>query len=570
MVVTVDPITFQVISTALTGIVREMQLLLFRTGYSTAIRESQDASCAILDIDGNLVAQYRSLYMHMGIFPVCIEALTRSYPREVMEPGDAFILNHPYQGGSTHVSDMAVITPVFYKNKLVAFCTSMAHKTDIGGAIPGSASGQSTEIYQEGLLLPPVKYVSRGVTSREVDAVLRANSRTPHVLTGDIRGQIGVCRIGEDRVGRMMDKYSADTILWAFQELMARTERRVRAGISAWPDGRVEVEGFLDADGIVLTRPVKLHVAVTKKGESLVFDFSASDSQTLGPLNLKPSTVVSTCYFGLIAIIDPTIPNNGGLARSMEARFAPHSVLNPDPPGPVSCYSTTSGKLLYLVVVALRRLAGQRPIADSGTGGALTIGGRSIFTGQPYIQYELLGGGKGAVEGDDGAGGSHGIRGVPGQIREVPIEILETEFACRLLHYEMAIDSGGPGKFRGGPGTIKEYLILDKEARMGLRSNGFIFPADGDGGGMPGRPTAATLNRGTPQERRLPCRIADVRLKPGDVLRVETGGGGGVGDPRQRDREKVVEDVENGFVSPQQAREVYGLKEAPGKPVRME
>ncbi len=557
----VDPITFQVISTGLTGIVREMQLLLFRTGYSTAIRESQDASCAILDRDGNLVAQFRSLYMHMGIFPVCIEAIVQRYPLEKMEPGDAYILNHPYQGGSTHVSDMAVITPVFYKNKLVAFCASMAHKTDIGGAVPGSASGQSTEIYQEGLLLPPVKYVSRGQTSREVEAVLRANSRTPEILTGDIRGQIGVCRIGEDRLGKLMDKYGDDFILFAFTELMDRTEKRVRTGIAGWKDGTVEIECFLDPDGSLLEKPVKLHVTLTKEADSLVFDFSGCDSQTLGPLNLKQAVSVSTCYFGLVATIDPTIPNNAGLARAMEAKFSPHSIVNPDHPAPVSCYSTTSGKLLYIVVAALRRLAGQKAVADSGIGGALTIGGRSLLSGEPYIQYELLGAGKGAVEGDDGGAGAHGIRGVPGHIKDVPLEIIETEFACRMLHYEMVPDSGGPGRFRGGPGMLREYLILDKEARMGLRSNGFMFPAVGDAGGLSGRSTVAILNPGAAGEMKLPPRIANVRLKHGDVIRIESGGGGGVGNPKERDKEKVLEDVENGFISPKQAREVYGLSE---------
>ena len=561
----IDPITFQVISTGLTGIVREMQLLLFRTGYSTAIRESQDASCAILDRQGNLVAQFRSLYMHMGIFRVMMDALFENYPPSEIEDGDVFILNHPYQGGSTHVSDMGVVAPIFYHGELVAFCASMAHKTDIGGAVPGSASGQSTEIYQEGLLVPPLKYVSQGRTSPEIEAILKSNSRTPEVLIGDIRGQIGVCRIGGDRLGKLIDKYRQDTILWSFNEVMNRTEKRVRAGISNWKDATVEVESFLDPDGFVQEQPVKLHVSLTKRASSLLFDFSRSDSQTRGPLNLKPAVALSACYFGLVATIDPTIPNNAGLAKAMESRFDNHSVLNPDPPAPVSCYSMTGAKVLYLVVNALQQLSGQSPLADSGIGGVLTIGGRSLLTGRSYIQYEIHGGGKGAIEGDDGGSGGHGVRGAPGHGREVPVEILETEFACQLRHYEMLPDSGGPGKFRGGPGTLKEYLILDKEARMGVRSNGFVFPADGTGGGLPGRRGAATLNPGTPLEKRLPPLIADVRLKPGDILRVETGGGGGVGNPRGRSREKLLDDLEDGYISRKQAEEVYGLVTIPEK-----
>lgn len=557
----VDHITFQVIRTSLTGIVREMQQLLFRTGYSTAIRESQDASCAILDKQGNLVAQFRSLYMHMGIFRVMMEALFQNYSPSQMEEGDVYILNHPYQGGSTHVSDMGVIAPVFYHGELVAFCASMAHKTDIGGVVPGSASAQATEIYQEGLLVPPIKYASRGRISQEIEAVLKANSRTPEILTGDIRGQMGVCRIGEDRISKLMDKYGQDTITWSFQELMDRTEKRVKQSISQWPDGTAAMEAFLDPDGILLHKPVKLHLELIKKGDSLLFDFTGSDDQTQSPLNLKPAASVSACYFALIAMIDASIPNNEGLAGAIQTKFKPHSVLNPDPPGPVSCYVYTIGKVLHMVLAALSRVSQQRAIAESGKGGALTIGGHSLLTGEPYIQYELFGGGGGAVEGDDGVSNSYGSRGVPGRIMEVPLEIIESEFACRMVRYELIPDSGGPGRFRGGPGIRREYLILDQEARMGWRSVGFVYPAVGDMGGKPGRTSAAALQPASAGKREFPCRIADVKLHSGDVLTIETGGGGGVGDPQERPRDKVREDVENGYITEAGAAKAYGLKD---------
>ncbi len=560
-----DPITFQVISTALTGIVREMQMLLFRTGYSTAIRESQDASCALLDREGNLVAQFRSLYLHMGIFRVMMDALFQNYLPSQMEEGDIYILNHPYQGGSTHVSDMGVIAPVFYHGELVAFCASMAHKTDIGGTVPGSASAHATEIYQEGLLVPPVKYVSRGRMSREIEAVLKANSRTPAILTGDIRGQMGVCHIGEERIGKLMDKYGRETILWSFQELMARTEKRVKKIISQWPDGAAAMEAFLDPDGIQLHEPVRLHLELVKKGDSLLFDFTGCDDQTRGPLNLKPSGASSACYFGVIAMIGASLPNNAGLARAIETRFRPHSIVNPDPPAPVSCYVYTLGKVLDLVLGTLRRVAGQKAIAEGGKGGALTIGGRSLLTGEPYIQYELLGGGGGAVEGDDGVSGVYGARGVPGLIRAVPLEIIETECACRVLRFELIPDSGGPGRFRGGPGIRREYLILDQEARMGLRSIGFVYPSRGDMGGLPGRLAAGVLNPDSPERRDFPCRIADVRLKSGDILRMDTGGGGGVGDPKDRPREKVLEDLADGYITAPAAAEFYGVGDLPTK-----
>ncbi len=563
----IDPITFQVISTGLTGIVREMQLLLFRTGYSTAIRESQDASCAILDREGNLVAQFRSLYMHMGIFRVMMDALFERYPVSGMEHGDVFILNHPYHGGSTHVSDMGVIVPIFYQGEHVGFCASMAHKTDVGGVVPGSASGQATEIYQEGLLLPPLKYVSQGHISKEIETILKANSRTPEVLIGDIRGQMGICHIGEDRIGKFMDKYSKETILWSFRETMDRTERRVKHGIGQWRDGTASMEAFLDPDGILLYEPVRLHLAVTKKGETLLFDFTGCDDQTRSPVNVKQAATISAAYFAVIAMIDPTIPNNEGLARAVLGRFRPGSVVSPLPPTAVSCYNVPLGVVLEMSVATLRQIAGQKANACSGRGVTVTIGGKSIFTGKPYIQYELGGAGCGAVDGDDGAPGHHGMRGVPGHIKSIPLEIVESEFACRMLRYELIPDSGGPGKFRGGTGSVKEYLVLDEQARLSVRSNMFVFPAWGVDGGLPGRLSAATLNPGTPSEKNLPPRISDLRLKLGDILTVEPGGGGGVGDPRDRPSEKVIEDMEDGYITLQKAKDIYGLAVLKGNKV---
>ena len=317
----VDPIDFQVISATLLGIVREMQLLLFRTGYSTAIRETQDASCAILDAKGRLISQYKSLFMHLAIVQVFVKAVKEKYSLSEMGEGDAYILNHPYYGNSTHVSDIAVVTPIFHQGKLVAFCANMAHKPDIGGAVPGSASGQSTEIFQEGLLLPPVKYIGRGHLNREVETILRANTRTPELLIGDLNGQVGTCRIGEQRIQKLMDKYGQDVVLRSFNQLLDKTEEHVRSEISQWKDGSVETEAILDNDGVELDKPIRLHLRTTKKGGPLTFDFPQSSDQTLGPSNLRPAGSRSACCFALITMIDPNINNNEGLARVFETRL---------------------------------------------------------------------------------------------------------------------------------------------------------------------------------------------------------------------------------------------------------
>ena len=257
----VDPITLQVIRARLDGIVQEMQNSLFRTGFSTIIRESHDASCGILNRQGELVAQHVVLPLHMGAFPACAEAILRSYPESEIHEGDAFIINHPYLGGSPHAPDMGVLTPIFDRGEWVGFCASMAHKSDIGGTVPGSGSGQAREIFQEGLHLPAVKYASRFRTVGEVERIIGANSRTPELVIGDIRGQLGANRVGEMRVSDLMERYGKETVLEATEMLSHYTETRVRKALASWPDGSYEGEGFVDHDGIDLNRPVRTLVS---------------------------------------------------------------------------------------------------------------------------------------------------------------------------------------------------------------------------------------------------------------------------------------------------------------------
>ncbi len=253
----VDPITLQVIQARLAGIVQEMQNSLFRTGYSTIIRESQDASCAILNTRGEVVAQHVVLPLHMGAFPACAAAILKSFPPSEIHEGDAFIINHPYLGGSPHAPDMGVLTPIFYQGEWVGFAANMAHKSDIGGTVPGSGSGNAREIYQEGLHLPPVKFMSRLQPVKEIDAVIAANSRTAALVIGDLRGQVGAARLGERRIAELMERYGKATVLESTELLSAYTENRVRQAIASWPDGESEGESFVDHDGIDLTRPIR-------------------------------------------------------------------------------------------------------------------------------------------------------------------------------------------------------------------------------------------------------------------------------------------------------------------------
>ena len=306
----VDPITLQVIQARLAGIVQEMQNSLFRTGYSTIIRESQDASCAILNCKGEVVAQHVVLPLHMGTFPACAEGVLKHYPPSEIHEGDAFITNHPYLGGSPHAPDMAVLTPIFFRGEWVGLAADMAHKSDIGGTVPGSGSGSAREIYQEGLHLPPVKFMAERKPVKEIEAMIAANSRTATLVIGDLRGQVGAARLGERRIAELMERYGKQTILESTEMLSAYTEHRVRQTIASWPDGESEGESFVDHDGIDLSKAIRIHVKVKKSGDRLHFDFSGSSDQTQGPANIRPPLVRAACAYCLVALVDRFLPIN--------------------------------------------------------------------------------------------------------------------------------------------------------------------------------------------------------------------------------------------------------------------
>jgi len=298
-------VDLEIIKASLSGIVQEMQNSLFRTGFSTIVRESQDASCAILDTNADVIAQHVVLPLHMGAFPACCAAVIRAYGGDIAE-GDAYLINHPYEGGSPHAPDMAVITPIFFEGELIGFCGSIAHKSDIGGPVPGSCSGQAKEIFNEGLHLPALRYVRGGQRNVEIERIIAANSRTPELVLGDIRGQLGASRLGEQRMVELIGKFGKTNALKSFQRLLDLAEMKMQAAMSEWVDGRFEGERFVDDDGIDLNKPVRIHVVVEKKGDRLSFDFSASADQTKGPANVRPPLVKAAVGYVLISLVDPT------------------------------------------------------------------------------------------------------------------------------------------------------------------------------------------------------------------------------------------------------------------------
>lgn len=548
-----DAVELEIIRASLGGIVQEMQNSLFRTGFSTIVRESQDASCAIVGPDGDVIAQHVVLPLHIGAFPACCHAVLRSY--DDIEEGDAFLINHPYEGGSPHAPDMAVITPVFFKGELIAFCCSIAHKSDLGGPVPGSCSGQARETFNEGLHLPAVRYQRGSRRDTEIERIIAANSRTPELVLGDIRGQLGCSRLGEQRLIELMGKFGRGRTVASFARLLELAELTMRAAITEWVDGRYEAERFVDDDGIDLGKPVRIHVVIEKQGERIRFDFSGSADQTKGPANIRPPLVHAAIAYVLISLVDPDIFINSGILRAFEVEVREGSVLNPRFPAPVNTYNPTVHALVEALYGALTDIVPQLARADGCGSRSIILGGRRTSTGKGYVQYEILGGGAGARASKDGESGTSVNQS---NAKIAPIEIIESEFPTRILRFELIQDSGGPGKFRGGLGIRREYLNLE-EARFSIRSTKHVIAPNGAANGRPGRTGDIIIGPESDSPERLPTRYADYSLKAGVHFRLDTPGGGGLGRAFGRDPDLVLQDIREGYVSIEGASRDYGV-----------
>jgi len=549
----VDPITYQVICSRLSGIVQEMQDNIFRTGYSTIVRESQDAGCVLLDATGNVVGEHSVIPLHITSLPGTVRAVLERFGDDI-HSGDAFITNHPYIAEVTHSVDTSVVTPLIVDDRLVAFCGSIAHKSDLGGMVRGTGNGSAREIFQEGTLYPPIRYVSRGVLERDIDAIIRANTRTPQTVIGDIRGQVGVARLGERRLRESIERYGLETLLAVFGEKQDNAEARVREALRRLPDGVVEAEKRIDGGGGP-AESVRFHLRLVKTGDRIVFDFSQSSDQVTMPINVRPSIVRGAVHTAAIGLLDPTVENNGGLGRAIEIRVRPGSILDPVFPAPTNAYMNTAMALTELSIAALSRLSPERQVADvGGVGGGLVIAGERPDGGY-FSTYELIGSAYGARTGKDGVSG---ISVLISTCNTAPIEIMENEFPIRFRRWELIRDSGGPGAFRGGLGPVREYDLLAKEAQLTLRGGKHVVFAEGLAGGLPARRGNCIINPGRDDERALPSRFSGVALRCGDVLRIEKSGGGGLGVPTARPFAQVLDDVLDGYVTRQAAIDVYG------------
>src|SRR5712692_8470095 len=551
----VDPITLEVINSRLREIVGTMEHLLFHSGYSTILRESFDGSAGICDQTGAVVMAAGAPY-HLMPYALSVRGIVANYPLETMQDGDSFVLTDPYSGGNLHVPDLVIVTPVFVEDRVLGFCVSIAHKTDLGGLVPGSSGAAAREIFHDGLLLPGVRYWTRDGIVKEVEAIIKRNSRSPETVAGDIRAQVGCTKVGAQRIKDLCAEYGAETIEFAMAERLAATERWTRRELARWADGEAEAEGWVDNDGVDLDQPVHVQVKVIKTGDTITVDFSNMNEQAKGPINLRPQHAETAALLALLSYLDPEIPINDGVRRPLTLINPEVRITNARWPAPVNSYYGFTHVVYSTIQKALVQFNPKRAVGTAGFGvGAIAVGYRRSRTGRQPIQYELMVTALGATPQHDG---TSPVMAMSHVTPSTPVEIIETEFPIRVRRFEWLPDSPGAGRYRGGPGYRKEYE-LQGDGLVTLRL-GHQFKHAGWGvlGGKAPRTVSATLNPDLPTERALkPLETLD--MHSGDAFQVDMPGGGGFGEPFARPPEEVLEDVLNGYVSIEGAARDYGV-----------
>ena len=556
----IDPITTEVIASRLAEIAGSMEYALYHSGYSPILRESKDGTAGLTDASGRVVMLSGGLQYHVLSYQQAVCEVLRRYPGSAMRPGDSFIANDPYLAGNAHAPDLVAVSPAFASDGvLVGFGVSIAHKADIGGIVPGSSGAAAREIFHDGLLLPAVRFQSADGVEEAVEAIVRNNSRVPDMVLGDIRAQAGCTRLGVERLVELCAEYGAATVCEAMDGLISVTARRLRAEIAAWPDGTGEAEGFLDHDGATLDRPVLIHVRAEKRGAAITLDFSGSDPQAAGPVNLIATVTRAVSLLALVAMADPTIRINAGVVDAIGFVLPDRLVVSPQRPATVNHYFPTAHLVYCCALAALSRINPDRAIAPSGLGcGGASIGYARSRSGKPAVLYELMVTSLGGTTRHDGASIVHPMSHFT---PSTPIEILEAEYPVRVRRFDIRRDSAGAGRYRGGIGYIRDYEVLE-DCTLTVRSSNHRHPAWGVHDGQSPLPSRVMLNPDGPAPETL-GPIVTRQLKRGDVLRFEQSGGGGYGAPGERRFEDVIDDVHNGYVSIEAARRVYGRVVAP-------
>ena len=556
-----DPAAFEIVKNSLYKVAEEMRVVLCKTAYSPILKSAGDFSCGVFDARGEMVAQGPDLPIHLGSMPDAVRAVVAAFGNDAHD-GDVFIHNDPYFGGS-HLPDVNVVRPAFHEGRLLGYACLRAHWPDVGSATPGSY-GAVTEIYGEGLRLPPLRLVSKGVMNEDLEKVILANVRTPDERKGDLGAQLAATLRATERMKALARRYGGAELVAYMAEVMDYSERLMRAALADLPDGEGSFADFCDGDGVPdgpdgKDAPFWIRMRVEKMGDRLVVDFAGSDPQVKGPMNAPLSVSSSGVFCGLKMAVDPEslIPPNSGCWRAIEVRAPKGSVVNCEFPAPV-VYANheMSHRVADMVFGALSGIWPDHVMACSqGTSAVVTFGGLDPRNGRRYVSYETIKGGFGARPTKDGI---NCVASTISNTMNTPIEVLEMAFPLRVEHYEINPDSGGAGRFRGGLGARRRWRLVDGASAVGsLCMERMTSAPFGLHGGKAGAAAVVTLTTPDGRRRHLPSKGA-FDAPAGSVMDMITPGSGGFGAPAEREPAAIGRDLLDGYVTADAARSVYG------------
>ena len=541
MTMNVDVITREVIRGGLEYIAEEMGIILRNAAYSTNIKERMDHSCALFDHEGRMIAQAEHIPVHLGAMPIAVRSIEKKFEGEIY-PGDSFILNDPYLGG-THLPDITIITPIFFKDVLAGYSVSRAHHNDIGGMAPGSMPGNATEIFQEGLRIPPIKLVSKGEISKDILNLIMTNSRTPKIRKGDLMAQLSSNWTGEKRLQELIAQKGMKTYKLAVDDILNYSERRFLSILSGFPECEAVGKDYMDGDGIV-DDLVELVVNVKMTKKHVTFDFTGTSEQVKGAINCPYAVTLSGSYYVLRAITDPTIPANEGLYRHLSVIVPEGTILNARSPAAVVGGNVeTSQRIVDTLLKAFSKILPDRiPAASQGTMNNLIIGGTDR-SGRPFTFYETIGGGAGGRPTKDGIDGIHSHMT---NTMNTPIEEIEVRYPLVVEKYALREDSCGNGRFRGGLGIIRQFRTKVPVVVSVLGERQKTAPW-GLAGGEDGKKGIYSVIKSDGKKIILPGKTTTT-VNAEEIIVIETPGGGAWGEWKKRTEKSKEEDKSNGKV----------------------
>ncbi|TPM93758.1 hydantoinase B/oxoprolinase family protein [Mesorhizobium sp. B2-1-3A] len=561
-------VTMNILDSAMVSICREMGILMMKTSYSTIFNEGLDFTCALADRNGDLIAVGEFCPSMIGGMPLIVKTITKEIPLDSFSEGDVVMHNDPHRGG-LHLPEHTLIKPFYVDGELLGFAACIGHVAEIGGTVPGAFNGEATEIFHEGLCVPPVRIRVKGEDNVDVWKMLLANVRTPKHNYGDFRAMIGAVDLGVSRITELVRKYGKDVFVKTCQDLMDYSETCMRAELAAFPDGHYTFEDFVENDGIEAGKRHKLHVDVYVQGDEIVADFTGTDPQARGPINATLGVAMGATYNAFLHLTDPSIPKNSGAFRPLRIVAKPGTLANVNYPAPeVAGNTELHPRFAGIVFGAMSKCVPDRVMAsEAGTGGNFVFGGRHPDTDDYYVCYDVMFGGWGGRADSDG---NDAVVVISGNCRLNPTEVFETRYPWRVENFAISQDSGGAGTHRGGLGFTRTLVATAKEITVSQCTDHHEVAPWSLFGGQTGGLGSTFIQKNGSQEWQTvsqaynkvsTSKFANIRVLDGDRIKITVPGGGGYGDPSARSREQVKEDLLEGFISEKIAREVYGFSE---------